>query len=32
MSNIQYGNENKLDEEVVIEYLKDLETFKEENN
>ena len=22
MSNIQYGNENKLDEEVVIEYLK----------
>ena len=32
MSNIQYGNENKLDEELVIKYLKDLETFKEENN
>ena len=25
-----YGNENKLDEEPVIKYLKDLETFKEE--
>ena len=32
MSNIQYGNENKLDEDLVIKYLKDLETFKEENN
>ena len=32
ISNIQYGNEKKLDEDLVIKYLKELETFKEESS
>ena len=32
MSNIQYGNDEKLDESQVLEYLKKLETFKDEKS
>ena len=30
ISNIQYGNDKNLDKEIIIKYLKDLDTFKEE--
>ncbi|MDC2966913.1 ABC transporter ATP-binding protein/permease [Acidimicrobiaceae bacterium] len=32
ISNIEYGNDIKLDEDLVIKYLKDLDTFKEEKS
>ena len=32
ISNIQYGNDKNLDKEIIIKYLKDLDTFKEEKS
>tara|TARA_B100000242_G_scaffold294329_1_gene276416 strand:- start:2818 stop:4440 length:1623 start_codon:yes stop_codon:yes gene_type:complete len=32
ISNIEYGNDMKLDEDLVIKYLKDLDTFKEKKS